>query len=140
MKWIGNLTVLRITVLIVPSKSQSGIRVILMVQSWCLEMKVLSIKQCVEPEFTKVTRVIEGIKSEVSCMVKEFGLERVDALRRSSTVAPIRSMQPWSSSGAGGLLPNFLTPGQQSRTSPGWWRLCEPLQRPLCCSPWPCDR
>ena len=44
--------------------------------------------------------VTEGIKSEVSCMVKEFGLERVDALRCSSTVAPIRSMQPWSSAGA----------------------------------------
>ena len=73
-------------------------------------------------------------------MVKEFRLERVDALRRSSAVALIRSMQPWSGTGAGGLLPNFLTPWQQSQTSPGWWRLCKPLQWPLCCSPWPCDR
>ena len=52
--------------------------------------KVPTIKQCVEPESTKVTRVTEGIKSEVSCIVREFGLERVDVLRRSSTVAPIR--------------------------------------------------
>ena len=111
-----------------------------MVWSRCLETKVLSIKQCVEPEFTKVTRVTEGIKLEVSCMVKEFGLERVDVLRHSSTVVLIRSMQPWSGTGAGGLLPNFLTPWQWSWMSPGWQRLCGPLQRPLCCSPWPCDR
>ena len=106
--------------LVVPSKSRSEIRVILMVRSWCLETKVLSIKQCVEPESTKVTMVTEGIKLEVSYMVKEFGLERMYALRHSSTVTPIRSMQPWSRAGAGGLLPNFLTPWQQSRMHPGW--------------------
>ena len=139
MKWIGKLTVLWIVVLVVPSNSWRGIGVILRVRSWCLETKVLSIKH-VEPESTKVTRVTEGIKSKVSCMVKEFGLERVDVLRRSSTVAPIRSMQPWSGAGAGGLLPNFLTLGQRSQTSPGWQRLHELLQWPLCCSPWPCDR
>ena len=93
-----------------------------------------------EPESTKVTMVMEGIKSEVSCMVREFGLERVDELRHSSTVAPIRSMQPWSGAGAGGLLPNSLTLGQRSWTNPGWRRLHEPLRRLLCCSPWPCDR
>ena len=73
-------------------------------------------------------------------MVREFGLERVDALRRSSTVAPTRSTQPWSGAGAGGLLPNCLTLGQRSRTNPGWRRLREPLWWPFCCSPWPCDR
>ena len=67
-----------------------------------------------EPESTRVTMVMEGIKSEVSCIVKEFGLERVDALRRSSTVVPIRSTQPWSGTRARELLPNFLTLGQQS--------------------------
>ena len=134
MKQIGNSTVL-----VVPSKSRSRIGIILRVLSWCLEMKILSIKQCVELESTKVTRVTKGIK-EISGMVKEFGLERVDALRRSSTVAPIRSMQPWSGTGASGLLPNFLTPWQRSQMSPGWQRLCEPLWWPLCCSPWPCDR
>ena len=40
-------------------------------------------KQCVELESTRVTMVTEGIKSEVSRMVKRFGLERVDALRHS---------------------------------------------------------
>ena len=139
VKLIGNSTVLRIMVLVVPSKSRSGIGVILRVRSWCLETKVLSIKQCVEPESTKVTRVTEGIKLEVSCIVKEFRLERVDALRHSSTVAPIRSMRPWSSTGAKGLLPNFLTLWQRSQTGPGWQRLHEPLRQPLCCSPWPCD-
>ena len=73
-------------------------------------------------------------------MIKEFGLERVDALRRSSTVALIRSTQPWSSAGAGGLLSNFLTLWQWSRKSPGWQRLHEPLQQLLYCSPWPCDQ
>ena len=101
--------------------------------------KVLSIKQRVEPESTKVTRVTEGIKSEVSCIVREFGLERVNVLRRSSTVAPTRSTQPWFGARAGGLLPNFLTPGQRSWTNPGWWRLHEPSWRPLCRSHWPCD-
>ena len=134
------MTVLWIMVLVVLSNSWSGIGIILRVQSWCLETKVLSIKQCVEPESTKVTRVTEGIKSEVSGMITEFRLERVDALRRSSTVAPIRSTQPWYSAGAGGLLPNFLTRWQWSPMSPGWQRLHKPLQRPLCCSPWPCDQ
>ena len=87
-----------------------------------------------------MTMVTEGIRLEVSGTVKEFGLERVDALRRSSTVVLIRSTQPWSSTGAGKLLPNFLTPWQQSWTCPGWWRLHEPLERSLYCSPWPYDR
>ena len=78
------------------------------------ETKEVSMKQCVEPESTRVVMVMEGIKSEVSCMVKEFGLERVDVLRHSSAVAPIRSTQPWSSAGARGLLPIFLTPWQRS--------------------------
>ena len=95
-------------------------------------------KQCVEPESTRVTRVTEGIKLEVSCIVKEFRLERVDVLRPSSIVAQIRSTQPWSSARAVGLLPNFLTPWQRSWTCPRWPQLCEPLQQPPCCSPWPC--
>ena len=61
-------------------------------------------KQCVEPESTRVGMVISGTKVEVSWSVKEFGLERADALRRSSAVAPTRSMQPWSGAGAQGLL------------------------------------
>ena len=58
----------------------------LRVQSCCLETKVVSMKQCVELESTRVAMVTEGIRLEVSCMVKEFGLKRVDALRGSSAV------------------------------------------------------
>ena len=65
----------------------------------------MSMKQCVELESTSVAMVTEGIRSEVSCMVKEFGLERVDALRHSSAVALMRSMQPcvkcWESNSMG---------------------------------------
>ena len=50
-------------------------------------------KQCVEPESTSVAMVTEGIRSEVSYRVKEFGLERVDALRCSSAIALMRSSQ-----------------------------------------------
>ena len=93
-----------------------------------------------ELESTRVTMVTEGIKSEVSGIVKEFGLERVDALRCSSTVVLIRSTQPWSGTRTGGLLPNYLTPWQQSWTCPGWRRLCKPLQWTLYCSAWPHDQ
>ena len=96
-------------VLVVLSKSWSGIGIMLKVQSCCLEMNVVSMKQCVKLESTRVAMVTEGIRSEVSCKVKEFGLERVYALRRSSTEVLIRSTQPWSSAGARGLLPIFLT-------------------------------
>ena len=72
------------------------------------------IKQCVELVSTSVAMVMEGIRSKVGCRVKEFGLERVDALRHSSAVAPSRSTQPWSSARAKGLLPFFLTLWQQS--------------------------
>ena len=87
-----------------------------------------------------MTMVTEGIKSEVSCIVKEFGLDRVDVLRRSSIVVPMRSTQPWFGTGAIGLLPNFLTLWQWSQMCPGWRRLGEPFQQLLCSSPWPCDQ
>ena len=57
-----------------------------------------------EPEPTRVGMVIPRTKVEVSWSVKEFGLERADALRCSSAVAPTRSTQPWSSAGAQGLM------------------------------------
>ena len=92
MKRNGSSIVLQMMVFVVPSKSWSGIGVMLRVQSSCLEANVESMKQCVEPESTSVARVTEGIRSEVSCNVKEFGLERVDVLRHSSTEAVMRSM------------------------------------------------
>ena len=74
----------------------------------------MMMKQCVEPESTSVAMVMEGIRLEVSCRVKEFGLERVDALRYRSAVTLMGLTQPWSSAEAEGLLPIFLTPWQQS--------------------------
>ena len=90
MKGIGSLTVLQITVLVVLSKSWSRIGVMLRVWSCCLETNVVLMKQCVELEFTSVAMVMEGIRLEVSCRVKEFKLERVDVLRCSSAMAPMR--------------------------------------------------
>ena len=63
-----------------------------------------------ELESTRVGIVIPGIRLELSWSIKEFGLERVVALRYGSVVAPRGLTQPWSSTGAGGLLPNFLIP------------------------------
>ena len=88
VKQIGSSTVLWITVFVVPSKSQSGIGIMLRVQSSCLETNVVSMKQCVKPESTSVATVTECIRSGVSCNVKEFGLEGADALRHSSTETP----------------------------------------------------
>ena len=113
-KWIGNSTVEVITEFEVPSNSQSGIGGTGNVRSLWTEVNTESRKQCVEPESTKVGMVIPRTKVEVSWSVKEFGLERADALRRSSTEALTRSMQPWSGARAEGLLPIFLAPWQRS--------------------------
>ena len=113
-KQIGNSTVKVITEFEVPSNSQSGIGGIGVVRSLWTEVNVESMKQCVEPESTRVVMLIFGAEVEVSWSVKEFGLERADALRRSSAIAPTRSTQPWSGAGAQGLLPIFLTPWQRS--------------------------
>ena len=98
----------------VPSNSQSGIGGMGNVWSLWMEVNTESRKQCVEPESTRVGMVIPGTKVDVSWSVKEFGLERADALRRSSTEAPTRSTQPWSGGRAKGLLPIFLAPWQRS--------------------------
>ena len=70
MKQIGNSTVLQMIVSIVPSKSQSGISIMLRVWSSCLKANVESMKQYVKPESTSVANVMEGIRSEVSYNVK----------------------------------------------------------------------
>ena len=97
-----------------PSKRWSGIGVMLVAQSLCLVANEEPRKQWVELESTRVRIGTEGIKLEVSWGVKEFRFERADVLRCSSTAALIRSMQPWSSVGARGLLPIFLAPLQRS--------------------------
>ena len=76
------------------SNSQSGIGGMDNVQSLWTEVNMESRKQCVEPESTRVGMVIPGTKVEVSWSVKEFGLERADALRYSSTEALTRLTQP----------------------------------------------
>ena len=48
-----------------------------------------------------------GINLEVSCNVRDFGLERVDTLRRNSVSALMGSMQPSVGAGVRGLLKNF---------------------------------
>ena len=124
-KQIGNSTVKVITDFEVPSNSRSGIGGIGVVRSLWTEVNVESRKQCVELESTRVVMIIFGTEVEVSWSVKEFGLERADALRHSSAIAPIRSMQPWSGAGAQGLLPIFLAPWQRSccpEFSPRTWR------------------
>ena len=113
-KWIGNSTVEVIMEFEVPLNSQSGIGGTSNVQSLWMEVNTESRKQCVEPESTRVGMVIPGTKAEVSWSVKEFGLERVGALRHSSTEALTRSTQAWSGAGAKGLVPIFLAPWQRS--------------------------
>ena len=111
---IGYSTIKVMTEFEVPSNSRSIIGGIGSVQSLWTEVNTESRKQCMEPESTRVGMVIPGTQVEVSWSVKEFGLERASVLRRSSAVAPTRSTQPWSSAGAEGLLPIFLTPWQRS--------------------------
>ena len=107
-KQIGNSTVEVIAKFEVPSNSWSGIGGTGSVRSLWMEVNTEARKQCVELESTKVGMVIPRTKAEVSWSVKEFGLERADVLRCSSTEAPTRLTQPWSSAGAKGLLPIFF--------------------------------
>ena len=113
-KRIGNSTKEVITEFEVLLNSRSRIGGICSVQSLWTEVNTESRKQCVELESTRVGMVISGTKVEVSWSVKEFELERADALRCSSAVAPTRLTQPWSGTGAQGLLPIFLAPWQRS--------------------------
>ena len=124
-KQIGNSTVKVISEFEVPLNSRRGIGGIGIVWSLWMEVNVESRKQHVEPESTRVGMIISRTEVEVSWSVKEFGLERADALRCSSAVAPTRSTQPWSGAGAQGLLPIFLAPWQRScclEFSPWTWR------------------
>ena len=113
-KQIDNSTVKVIMEFEVLSNSRSRIGGIGIIWSLWTEVNTESRKQCVEPESTRVSMVISRTKVEVSWSVKEFGLERADALRCSSAEAPTRSMQPWSGAGTQGLLPIFLAPWQRS--------------------------
>src|SRR3979490_2271969 len=65
-----------------------------------------------------------GISSEVSHIVRELGLERVDALSHNSIIAPMSSMPPSVGAGVRGLLKNFLNPRLVWHQSSCFWMIC----------------
>ena len=77
-----------------PSNNLSGIREICLVGILCLQTKVDSMKQCVEPEFTKAVIGTSGTESEHKLIIKEDVLERAEALSLTSVSARNKSMQP----------------------------------------------
>ena len=74
------------------------------------ETKFESRKQCVDPESMSVMISEFGIRSEVSCSVRELGPERADALSLNSASAPMVSTQSSVGAESRGLLSDFLTP------------------------------
>ena len=77
-----------------PSNNLSGIREICLVGILCLQTKVDSMKQCVEPEFTKAVIGTSGTESEHKLITKEDVLERVEALSLTSLLGHSESTQP----------------------------------------------
>ena len=63
-----------------------------------------------DPESISILMYLFGISSEVSHIVREFGLERADMLSHNSIIALMSSMQPSVGARVGGLLKNFLNP------------------------------
>ena len=76
-----------------PSKNLSRIGEICLVGILCLQMKVDSMKQCVEPESTKALIGISGAESECKLIIEEDVLERAEALSLTSLLACNESMQ-----------------------------------------------
>ena len=74
--------------------SLSGIREICLVGILCLRINTDSMKQCVEPESTKVVIGTSGTESECKLTIKEDVLERAEALSLTSLSACSESMQP----------------------------------------------
>ena len=77
-----------------PSNNLSRIREICPVGILCLQIKVDSMKQCVEPESTKGLIGISGMESECKLIMKEDVLERAEALSLTSLSACNKSTQP----------------------------------------------
>jgi len=92
-----------------PSKSWRGIGGIGDVGSLCTTLKLLSTKQCVEPESTKARKGTEDgeTRGEKSSTTKEFGDERAEALSFTRVAQP-RSTQSSACAEFGGLLTIFL--------------------------------
>ena len=63
-----------------------------------------------DPESISVLMYLFRISLEVSHIVREFGLERSEALSCNSVNAPMSSMQPSVGAIFRGLLKNFLNP------------------------------
>ena len=78
-------------------------------------------------ESMRVMMLELGIRSEMSCSVRELGPERANALSLNSASAPMVSMQSSVGVESRGLLSDFLTPRQISH----WKSFC---QRSSC--PW----
>ena len=74
----------------------------------CLQIKVNSMKQYVEPESTKALIRTSGIESEHKLIIKEDVLERAKALSLTSLSALNESMQPLECAEVKGLLTIFL--------------------------------
>ena len=92
-----------------PSKSRSGIGGIGVVGRSCSLAKLLSTKQCVDPESINVRKSSEDCtRGEESRRVRESGSERADALSLTR-VALEGSTQPSASAESGGLLLIFLS-------------------------------
>ena len=85
---------------VLPSKRQSVIGEIGCVRSEWLQMKVDSMKQCVEPESTKV-RKLWGTESEQRLTKRDVGLERAEVFSLTSIVQP-ELMRPWGAQGVEG--------------------------------------
>ena len=77
-----------------PSNTLSRIGEICLVGILCLQIKVDSMKQCVEPKSTKAVIGISGTESECKLIIKEDVLERAEALSLTSLLARCKSMQP----------------------------------------------
>ena len=73
-------------------------------------------KQCVEPESTKALKIIIFGKSEVvTDKNRALGSKGAEALRRTSSIAWSRSLQPEVRVGSKRLLPIFLRPRRVCR-------------------------
>ena len=90
-----------------PSNNLSGIREICLVGILCLQIKAVSMKQCVELESTKALIGILGMESEHKLIIKEDVLERAEALNLTSLSAHNKSMQLSEHVEVSGLLTIF---------------------------------
>ena len=77
-----------------PSNNLSGIGESCLVGILCLQIKVDSMKQCVELESTKALIRRSGTESKRKLIIKEDVLERAEALSLTSLSAHNKSMQP----------------------------------------------